>query len=55
MGEAALQALIASNSMLPNSTIDSINQDPTFIDQVDIAVGLQVPYPCNKIQITLSF
>jgi hypothetical protein len=55
VGEAALQALIASNSMLPNSTIDSINQDPTFIDQVDIAVGLQVPYPCNKIQITLSF
>jgi len=43
-----------AGNQLIGYTINSIQQDPTYLDQIDIVVTLQVPYPMNFITLSLS-
>jgi hypothetical protein len=43
----------AGNQLLSYQIV-SITQDPTFADQVDIVININIPYPMNYIQLTLN-
>jgi hypothetical protein len=51
--EAALRALKDDGVILPESSLDSLMQDPDRPDGIIIEISCQVPYPCNKITVKL--
>jgi hypothetical protein len=51
--ESIIRALIAAESMLKGSQLLSLVQSPDQPDTVIVEIALQVPYPANKILVTL--
>jgi len=54
VAEMVIRGLIQSESMLPGTQLVSLNQNPDSPDAVDVVVALKVPFPCNKIYVTLQ-
>lgn len=53
IAESLIRSLISDGVLMPESSLDSLIQDPDNPDTVLIEVSLNVPYPCNKIKVTL--
>ena len=54
VAEMVIRGLIASESMLPGTQLVSLSQNVDQPDAVDVVVALKVPFPCNKIYVTLQ-
>jgi len=53
IAESLIRGLVAAESMLQGTTLEKLYQNPDEPDTVIIEIGLKVPYPANKIYVTL--
>lgn len=53
IAESVLRSLVQSDVLLQGTTLDSLEQDKDSPDTVNITISFQVPYPCNKIRVTV--
>lgn len=53
IAEMVIRGLVASESMLPGTELVSLSQNADQPDAIDAVVALKVPFPCNKIYVTL--
>lgn len=51
--ESLIRALVQAESMLQGSSLEKLYQNPDEPDSVIVEIGLKVPYPANKIYVTL--
>ncbi len=54
IAEMVIRGLIASESMLPGTQLVSLKQNVDQPDAIDVVIALSVPFPCNKIYVTLQ-
>ena len=53
IAEAVLMGLISSLVLMPGTSVTACYQDPDNLDSVIMNISCVVPYPCNRINITL--
>lgn len=51
--EAVIRTLVRAQVMLPRTELLSLKQDPDSPDQILIEIALDIPYPANRIYVTL--
>jgi hypothetical protein len=51
--ESIIRGLVAGENLLQGTTLEELSQNPDEPDSVIVKIGLKVPYPANKIYVTL--